>query len=581
MSREAVSLVGANRGGPLLAYAWQSRLRLVWRTLNEDQAISESLEALDAIERLRASQKDDGSRAALFSNWTRDYHWLAGRLLEAQPPRLAQAIEVGERLRARVLLEYLAEAGVPRTVDPDRRAERAQLAGKISDTQRRLLAGVLDEQDRRRLLEQLALLELERGNFDEGPIAAIASNAVPFASLDAIQQSLDDSEAMLWFSIAPWKDLVRRLRRRLVGRLGDPPSGDDSPSSRGRRPRRPGGGAHWIARQPAHRALGVGARGPSTGPNTAWQRSWRSCRHRLSGSSSSRTACCTACLSRRSGQIRTRGASASASRSAWRPPQRCGCTCGDPGWPRWVRALVLADPEVSRGSPDGNLRLAPLPWARREARAIAGLLDLDARHVLEGRAASERSLKNIPLGPFSVLHLAVHARADAEFPERSAVFLAAGDEGEDGWLQPREIAALDLRGRLVVLSACESADGALLAGEGTLSLARAFFAAGAGAVVATRWPLRDDDAAFVMERFYRALGAGDSVGGALRRARRDAIDEGMPAASWAGVALLGDGRHRPLQRRPESTVPWPLAGVIAVALAAAVASIRWSASRFR
>ena len=73
LSREAVSLVGANRGGPLLAYAWQSRLRLVWRTLNEDQAISESLEALDAIERLRASQKDDGSRAALFSNWTRDY----------------------------------------------------------------------------------------------------------------------------------------------------------------------------------------------------------------------------------------------------------------------------------------------------------------------------------------------------------------------------------------------------------------------------------------------------------------------------------------------------------------------------
>ena len=225
-------------------------------------------------------------------------------------------------------------------------------------------------------------------------------------------------------------------------------------------------------------------------------------------------------------------------------------------------------------------RLTPLPWARREARAIAGLLDLDARHVLEGRAASERSLKNIPLGPFSVLHLAAHARADAEFPERSAVFLAAGDEGEDGWLQPREIAALDLRGRLVVLSACESADGALLAGEGTLSLARAFFAAGAGAVVATRWPLRDDDAALVMERFYRALGAGDSVGGALRRARRDAIDEGMPAASWAGVALLGDGRHKPLQRRPESTKPWPLAGVIAVALAA-LASIRWSASRFR
>ena len=207
LSREAVSLVGANRGGPLLAYAWQSRLRLVWRTLNEDQAISESLEALDAIERLRAGQKDDGSRAALFSNWTRDYHWLAGRLLKAKPPRLAQAIEVGERLRARVLLEYLAEAGVPRTVDADRRAERAQLAGK-SPTRN---AGCWQGSWTSRIVAGCS--SNSRSSSSSGAISmkarspAIASNAVPFASLDAIQQSLDDREAMLWFSIAPWKDL--------------------------------------------------------------------------------------------------------------------------------------------------------------------------------------------------------------------------------------------------------------------------------------------------------------------------------------------------------------------------------------
>jgi CHAT domain-containing protein len=141
-------------------------------------------------------------------------------------------------------------------------------------------------------------------------------------------------------------------------------------------------------------------------------------------------------------------------------------------------------------------------------------------------------------------------------------------------LQPREIAALDLRGRLVVLSACESADGAILSGEGTLSLARAFFAGGAGGVVATRWPLRDDDAAFLMERFYRALGGGDNAGAALRRARLDAIDAGLPAVAWAGVALMGDGLQRPVQRRQNPIVRWPV--ILGIGLALAAAGIAWN-----
>jgi hypothetical protein len=111
-----------------------------------------------------------------------------------------------------------------------------------------------------------------------------------------------------------------------------------------------------------------------------------------------------------------------------------------------------------------------------------------------------------------------------------------------------------------------------------LSLARAFFAGGAGGVLATRWPLRDDDAAFVMARFYRALGAGHGLAASLRRARRDAIEAGLPAAAWAGVALLGDGSRNPIRPRT-ATGGWPWLVVIAVAMAA---GIEWiDASRRR
>ena len=180
------------------------------------------------------------------------------------------------------------------------------------------------------------------------------------------------------------------------------------------------------------------------------------------------------------------------------------------------------------------------------------MLGSERQHAFEGAAANERAVKTTTLSAFSIVHFAAHARADSAFPERSAVFLAPGDDHEDGWLQPDEIAALDLRGRLIVLSACESADGSLVSGEGPLSLARAFFAGGASAVIATRWPLEDDDAAFVMERWYRALRTGNSAATALRQARREAREAGRPPEAWAGVLLLGDGQVSPLvpQRSP-------------------------------
>jgi CHAT domain-containing protein len=244
------------------------------------------------------------------------------------------------------------------------------------------------------------------------------------------------------------------------------------------------------------------------------------------------------------------------------------------------RVLVVADPAVSNGTPDGQLQLTALPGARREARSIARMLGADRQHAFEGAAASERAVKNTALTTFSIVHFAAHARADSAFPERSAVFLAPGDDHEDGWLQPDEIAALDLRGRLIVLSACESADGSLVSGEGPLSLARAFFAGGASAVIATRWPLEDDDAAFVMERWYRALRTGNSAATALRQARREAREAGRPPEAWAGVLLLGDGQVSPLvpQRSPGLRVVLEgrlAAVIIAMMMTAAVGVAVW------
>ena len=576
LSQEALSLISSDRERVLLAFAWHARLKLVWSTLPVEAATGESFEALDAIERLRASQNEERGRTALFGNWARDYEWLTGRLLETQPPRIAQAFEVGERLRARVLLERLAQLGVPNASRPQGAVTDPDVARRIAATQRQLLALPAGTSERETLLAQLRLLEFERDDLSAGRLPALSSSAITFASLEEVQRALDQREAMFWFSIAPWTDVYGEF-----------------------------GGGSWvlvITRTTAtvHPLKAAADLDIQVGALTGMLRG-----RQVSGEVWMPAA-------RRVGQTLFEGAVAQLPSAITRivvvadgavhraPIEALPLETGQPLGERfdvsvvpsatvWLRlrasrvaepagsVLVVADPAVPNGTPDGRVMLTALPGARREARSIARMLGADRQHAFEGAAASERAVKSTALTSYSIVHFAAHARADSAFPERSAVFLAPGDDHEDGWLQPDEIAALDLRGRLVVLSACDSADGSLVSGEGPLSLARAFFAGGASAVVATRWPLEDDDAAFVMERWYRALQTGQSAASALRQARREVREAGRPPEAWAGVVLLGDGEMSPLvPRRSDGLLVGRLAAVIlAIVMTAAIGGALW------
>jgi CHAT domain-containing protein len=189
-------------------------------------------------------------------------------------------------------------------------------------------------------------------------------------------------------------------------------------------------------------------------------------------------------------------------------------------------------------------------------------------------------LKERNLRDYDILHFAAHAIADEGRPERSAVLLAPGADNEDGLLQTREIEGLDLDGRVVVLSACETASGTILNGEGMLSLARAFFAAGAKTVIGTRWPIRDHDAAALFDVFYQRLGEGASLSEALRQAKTQAVDAQQPAAAWASVVLLGDGDFRPFPGgRPRPPATSGVSPSLVVLLVLPLAALAWRLAR--
>jgi len=258
-------------------------------------------------------------------------------------------------------------------------------------------------------------------------------------------------------------------------------------------------------------------------------------------------------------------------------------------WQRWRNAasgpvpggaLALADPDAPGAARALITGMAPgrasgelgrLPGARREARAVMHEARGPSR-LLAGAQASESALRRLDLRAFGVIHFAAHAVVDQEEPERTSVVLAPGGGEQDGLLQAREIAELDLAGRLIVLSACRGASGPRVGGEGALSLARAFFQAGATSVIASLWPLRDDETSWLMERFYGHLGTGMTAAAALRAAQHDAQRAHLPGAAWSGLVLFGEGSVRPFQgpRRARLTLPIALSAAALLGIGALV-----------
>jgi CHAT domain-containing protein len=103
------------------------------------------------------------------------------------------------------------------------------------------------------------------------------------------------------------------------------------------------------------------------------------------------------------------------------------------------------------------------------------------------------------------------------------------------------MSGLDLCADLVVCSACETAKGDAQAGEGTVGLAYSLFAAGARAVLVSRWPIADPVVARQMGKLYRRLAEGVPVAQAVREAALDVRRSQPHPREWAAFTLIDLG----------------------------------------
>ena len=217
--------------------------------------------------------------------------------------------------------------------------------------------------------------------------------------------------------------------------------------------------------------------------------------------------------------------------------------------PPWrTQLLAFGDPPVSGAGPLGeNEQWQPIAAAKDEIESIARLLPGRSELHL-GSAARKRDLLSRKIEGIPLLHFSTHAVVDADNPDRSRIVMAADSpNGGIDYLFQQEVYGLDLKGvDLATISACESARGKIVGGDGTQAFHQAFLAAGASATVTSLWRVADRPSAEFMKQFYYFLSRGQSKAEALRSAKLRFWQSGGRWAApryWAAFVLNGDGGH--------------------------------------
>lgn len=219
---------------------------------------------------------------------------------------------------------------------------------------------------------------------------------------------------------------------------------------------------------------------------------------------------------------------------------------------------VVADPRFISGSQPlngavgravrsvGRERLDPLPYTRIEAERLLAMVAPGERLALVGAAARRDWVLRGFLAPYRFVHFATHGFFDPRDVQRSGLALSQIDaDGRElePFLSFGDIEKIRLDADLVVASACDTALGRHLRGEGPVGVSQAFLAAGARRTVGTLWRIGDQHAADFMEILYHGLIVeGLSPAAALRRAQLHFFesDPQLRDPFWSAFVLLGE-----------------------------------------
>lgn len=492
-------------------------------------AFEESIEAIEAIRsQLRTSRRE---QAGLFEDGRAPYVAMIELLLSQN--KTDEAFGFAERANNRQLLDVLESGrvetskGLPAARQIDEQKIKGNLVSLQAQVDRERARPKPDRPKLERLKAQLDRARLDYGSFQKKLSAvyprlkALRGEPRPLSMNDARELIEDTGSALLEFVVAGEKSYLFALTKQRHAGGNQPPSGPSGPD----------------LRLTAY-VLDISRK----------QLSERTAQFRES-------------IARRDGSFenQSRDFYDLLIRSASEQLKDQTSLCIVPDGALWELPfpalapgpgrLMIEDHAISFAPSLSALREMVKPRARRVASrlqtnrllAIVPPLDSGARSPVELYGARQSNIYGdkerieIEAGKFEVLHFATRCLLDNRSPTYSRVSLST-----TSWLEAREVAGLDVKADLVVLSLCETGPGK--AGAGAVGMAWGWFIAGCPATVLSQWDQRSHS---LMIEFHRELirrGLADKAE-ALRQAMLKMIADASSRDPfyWAGFQIIGSG----------------------------------------
>lgn len=170
----------------------------------------------------------------------------------------------------------------------------------------------------------------------------------------------------------------------------------------------------------------------------------------------------------------------------------------------------VPNPPLAKATRDTGIAatLPRLPATRREAATILSLVPETERKRALDFDANIAAVTDADLSQYRIIHFATHGLLNSSHPDLSGIVLSLVDKRgapQEGFLRLSSIYNLKLPAELIVLSACQTALGKEVKGEGLIGLTRGFMYAGTPRVVASLWAVDDQATSALMQQFYAEM----------------------------------------------------------------------------
>jgi CHAT domain-containing protein len=204
-----------------------------------------------------------------------------------------------------------------------------------------------------------------------------------------------------------------------------------------------------------------------------------------------------------------------------------------------------ASSELRKRKDLADERFARLPF-NEELKTIAHFVSRRRYDFMGGADANTQALERLPLERYGIVHFSTHAIINDEIPELSRIALSIVDRQShpvSGFLFPYQLADLRMKGSVVVLSACDTALGKKVLGEGMMGFTSSLFSAGASQLVLTITEVDAQASSFFLSDVYsHFLGWNrTSMEHALTLARQSLLksDHWSDPYYWASYVVVG------------------------------------------